>query len=231
VTRYQKFLVLAFLAVWIWGAVNPKYPGDWLLENYVLFIFVSLIFLLGRFFRLSNLSYSLITVFMSLHVVGAHYTYGQVPFGYALQSWLGSDRNMYDRLVHFSFGFLLAYPIREVCLRVSKVKGLWGYYFPFDVIISFSAIYEIAEWLAAATLDPAAGIAFLGTQGDIWDSQKDMLSAGTGALIALLVIALVNFRYSPVFWNEIKESLHLSHNDKPRGEVRLAEMIKRRFNG
>ena len=91
---------------------------------------------------------------MILHLVGAHYTYAEVPFGYTLQSWLGANRNMYDRLVHFSFGFLMAYPIREVFMRLVKTKGIWSFYLPFDVTLAFSAAYEIFEWLVAVTCSP-----------------------------------------------------------------------------
>ena len=118
-TRYQTFLMLTFAGVWTWAAIHPKYPHDWLLENYLVFIFVPIILLISCYFRLSNISYTLITVFMSLHVIGSHYTYAEVPFGYDLQQWLGANRNMYDRLVHFSFGLLLAYPMREVFQRIA----------------------------------------------------------------------------------------------------------------
>src|SRR3989338_9768449 len=105
---YKVFLSVIFLIFWIWAAINPVYPADWLIENYLVFIFVPLIILSGIYFRLSNLSYTLITIFMILHVIRSHYTYAEVPFGYFLQSLFHESRNMYDRLVHFSFGLLLA---------------------------------------------------------------------------------------------------------------------------
>ena len=227
-SRYHRFLLGIFLLVWIWSAINPKLPEGWLLENYLMFVFVPLIVFSGWYLRLSNVSYTLITVFMLLHVVGAHYTYSEVPLGYTLQEWFGASRNMYDRLVHFSFGFLLAYPIREGFLRVARVKGLWGFYLPFDVTLAFSAAYEIIEWLAAARVSPEAGLAFLGSQGDIWDAQKDMLAAGSGAVLALLVVALINWKYNPVFLRELKESLLIPRSDEPLGEVRLERWWRRR---
>ena len=223
-TRYLKILLVVFAAVWVWAAINPVYPHDWLLENYLVFIFVPIIILTGRYFKLSDTSYTLITLFMILHVIGSHYTYAEVPFGDVLQNWLGASRNMYDRLVHFSFGFLLAYPIREVFLRVSRVKGFWGYYLPFDVTLALSAVYEIVEWIAAASVDPAAGLAFLGSQGDVWDAQKDMTMAGIGALLAMVIIALINLRYQPGFWQEMKSSFRIEPGDGPLGERRLKEM-------
>ena len=223
---YKVFLSVIFLIFWIWAAINPVYPADWLIENYLVFIFVPLIVLAGIYFRLSNLSYTLITIFMILHVIGSHYTYAEVPFGYLLQSWFDSDRNMYDRLVHFCFGFLLAYPVREVFMRLAKVKGFWGYYLPLDLTLAFSATYELIEWFAASTVDPSAGVAFLGAQGDIWDAQKDMLMAGIGALITMIITGIINFVYKKDFWREMKDSFKIAKNDKPLGEVKLEEMIR-----
>ena len=227
-TRYQRILIAAFLVAWVWAAINPKFPHDWLLENYLIFVFVPIIILSGWYLKLSNLSYTLITVFMILHLIGAHYTYSEVPFGFTLKEWLGASRNMYDRLVHFSFGFLLAYPVREVFMRVARVKGFWSFYLPFDVMMAFSAAYEIIEWLMASRVDPASGLAFLGSQGDAWDAQKDMLAAGIGALLTMLVIALLNWRYNRNFLQEMKESLVIRPGDQPLGEVRLKKWLRGR---
>lgn len=224
--RYRLLLAAVFLVAWIWSGWRPVFPHDWLLENILVLAFVPLILLLARYFRLSDLSYTLIALFLILHLVGSHYTYAQVPFGYTLQAWLGASRNMYDRLVHFSFGFLLAYPMREVFLRVAQVKGFWGFYLPLDVTLSFSAVFEIFEWMIARIVNPAAGLAYLGAQGDIWDAQKDMLVAGLGALLAMLVIALANFLYNPGFGLEMRESFRLRRDDEPLGEIRLGRWLR-----
>ena len=170
---------------------------------------------------------------MILHVVGSHYTYAEVPFGYFLKNVFGSSRNMYDRLVHFSFGFLLAYPIREVFMRLANARGFWSYFFPLDLTLSFSAMYGIIEWLAASNVDSEAGLAFLGAQGDVWDTQKDMLMAGLGAFLAMLIIFCINIYLQKGFWNEMKESLKRKKGDEPLGEVRLKEMLdeKKRTGG
>ncbi len=194
VTGYHVSLMAAFVAVWVWAAIKPKYPDDWLLENYLVFVFVPVFLLLARYFRLSNLSCTLMTVFMLMHVVGSHYTYAEVPFGYTLQDWFGSERNMYDRLVHFSYGLLMAYPLRELFMRVAKIGGVWSYGFPLVLVLAFSAVYEIIEWVVAEWVDPEAGLAFLGAQGDVWDAQKDMALAGIGAAIAMLMVALIHWR-------------------------------------
>jgi len=227
---YKVFLLVIFLAFWVWAAINPKFPDDWLMENYLVFIFVPLIILAGFYFGLSNLSYTLITAFMILHVIGSHYTYAEVPFGYVLQAWLGSSRNMYDRLVHFCFGFLLGYPIREAFMRIAKVKGFWGYWFPIELTFAFSAIYELIEWGSVVTSNSAAGIAFLGAQGDIWDAQKDMLMAGIGAVVAMAVTFAVNLSLQKGFWAELRDSFKISREDKPLGEVKIKEMLKNKKN-
>lgn len=229
-TRYHGFLLLAFVAVWTWAAIEPSYPHDWLLENYLVFFFVPVILLTGRYFRLSRLSYTLITTFMSLHVVGSHFTYAEVPFGYVLQRWFEADRNMYDRLVHLAFGLLLAYPMRELLLRVAKAGGVWGYVLPMAMVLAFSAFYEIIEWLVAVRVAPQAGLAFLGAQGDVWDGQKDMLLAFLGATLTMFIVALINWRYDPKFTADLRASLKIEHNDKPLGEEALQEMLKNTRN-
>jgi len=226
-TRYKWFLLVGFILVWIWAAIDPLYRDDWLLENYLVFIFVPIIVVTGRYFRLSDLSYAFITVFLVMHVVGSHYTYAETPFGFTLQQWFGANRNMYDRFVHFMFGLLLAYPMREVFLRVAKTSGFWGYHLPLELVIATSAIYELIEWLVAGSVDVSAGIAFLGAQGDIWDAQKDMAAAAVGAFIALSLVALINWRYNEGFWQEIRHSLRIPADDKPLGEIRLRELIQR----
>lgn len=183
-SRYHLFLTSLFLIAWVWAAINPLYPQGWLLENLLVFIFVPVILIAGRYFKLSDTSYTFITLFLILHVIGSHYTYALVPFGDDLQAWFGANRNLYDRFVHFCFGLLLAYPIREIFMRLASVRGLWAHYFSVELIVAFSALYEIVEYLMVMVVDPQAGLAFLGTQGDIWDAQRDMLLATLGAVIA-----------------------------------------------
>jgi putative membrane protein len=225
---YTLVLALFFLAAWGWAAYRPVYPQDWLLENYLVFVFVPLIVFLGLYFRLSNLSYTLVTVFLVLHVIGSHYTYAEVPFGYSLQRWFGSDRNLYDRLVHFCFGLLLAYPVREVFVRITRARGFWGYYLPVELTLAFSAIYELIEWATAEFVNPAAGLAFLGAQGDIWDAQKDMAMAGLGAVIAMAVTLAVTLVVDPKAPAELKESFRVPEGDRPIGEQQLLEWFRGR---
>jgi putative membrane protein len=225
---YLLALFLAFAAVWVWAAIRPVFPDDWLLENYLVFAGVPLIVVLGRWFRLSLISYTLLTLFMILHVVGSHYTYAEVPFGVTLQRWVGADRNMYDRLVHFCFGFLVAYPVREVFIRISRARGFWNYYLPIELTLAFSALYEIIEWLAAVKVNPEAGLAFLGAQGDVWDAQKDMGLAGLGAVLAMAITFAVALTVDRGTWGAMRESLRIPADDRPIGEDQILDWWRRR---
>jgi len=227
-SRYHWALLAVFLAAWTWAAIRPVYPDDWWLENLLVFVGVPLIVGLGFYFRLSNLSYTLITLFLVLHVVGSHYTYAEVPFGFTLQRWFDSDRNLYDRLVHFCFGLLLAYPVREIFVRITRARGFWTYYLPVELSLAFSALYELLEWAAAAVVDPAAGLAFLGAQGDVWDAQKDMALAGLGAVVAMLVTFLVVLRIDADALRELRESLRIPADDAPIGEQQVLAWLRRR---
>ena len=170
----------------------------------------------------------MIFLFLSLHLVGAHYTYAQVPYdawfeslsGRTFNSLVGWERNNFDRVVHFSYGLLLAYPIREVFQRVAKLRGFWGYFFPLDITMSTSMLYELIEWAAAEMFGGDLGAAYLGTQGDVWDAHKDMALASLGALIAMCVVALINSRSKRDFAREWNESLRIK-SARPLGEMAL----------
>lgn len=222
---FRLILLAIFVAIWCWAAWNPLHPDDWLLENYLVFFWVPVLLATAKFFRLSDISYGLITLFMCLHVVGSHYTYAEVPFGATLGEWMSAGRNMYDRLVHFAFGLLLAYPVREVLVRIARLRGFWGYFFPIDITFSLSSIYEIVEWRAAALVAPDLGLAFLGSQGDVWDSQKDMLSAGIGAIIAMVIVFLINLWLNPNTWTEMRDSFVVRKGDHPLGEVTIEKWL------
>lgn len=221
-------LTLLFVIVWSWAAIEPLHYSDWVLENILIVLFIPIVFLTARSFEFSMVSYMLIAFFAILHVIGSHYTYAEVPWGVTLGEWLGTERNMYDRLVHYLFGLWLVYPVRELCVRLGNTKGFWGYFFPFMVISAFAGFYEVVEWGTASIVDPDAGSAFLGSQGDIWDAQKDMMLAMAGAFITLTIVMVINMLFNPKFFTEFKESLRLSKEDKPLGEVELEEMLERK---
>jgi putative membrane protein len=212
-------------------SVSPLDRAGWALENVIVVAFVVLLASTYKKFPLSRVSYTLIFLFLLLHEVGAHYTYADVPydawwenlFGYSLNQSMGFDRNHFDRLVHFSYGMLLAYPIREVFIRIADAKGFWGYFLPLDLTMSTSMMFELFEWGAAELFGGDLGMAYLGTQGDIWDAHKDMALASLGALIAMTVTALININLQRDFAKEWNESLTV------KGQLPLGEDQIRRF--
>jgi putative membrane protein len=112
-------------------------------------------------------------------------------------------------------------------MRIARLRGFWAYFFPVDVTFAFSSIYEIIEWKAATLAAPDLGLAFLGIQGDVWDAQKDMLLAGTGAIVAMLIVFLLNLWLNPDAWTEIRDSLRIPEDDHPLGEVEIEEWLEK----
>lgn len=190
--RLVQGLLAWYLLIWIWMAISPVDRGDWLLENILAVTAVAVLLLTARRFQLSNRSYVLITLFLTVHAVGAHYTYAKVPIGFWLQDLFNVDRNPFDRLVHFAYGLLLAYPIREVLVRLAGVRGVWSYLLPISATLAQSALFELVEAVAAALVSPELGAAYLGTQGDEWDAQKDMASALSGAILIMSVTLIMS---------------------------------------
>lgn len=237
--RYPRWLLGIFAAWFALWAISPSHPKDFVLEHILTVVGVVVLVWSRRRFPLSNLSYTLIFLFGCLHVVGAHYTYSEVPYerwlrsaaalagveGFDVRASLGWRRNHYDRLVHFAYGLLCSYPMREVFLRIARVRGFWGYYLPLDVTMSFSLIYEILEWGVAVLIAGDVGQSYLGTQGDEWDAQKDMALAALGSLVAMLAAAGVNWRLQRDFAAELADSLRV-HDPTPLGEVKVAEMLE-----
>jgi putative membrane protein len=231
------FLVLGAIFLMLLAAlgVAPLDRKDWALENALVILIVPLLILTRKQFPLSRISYTTIFLFLCLHEVGAHYTYAKVPYNEWFNSLTGSnlnvlrglERNHYDRLVHFSFGLLLAYPIREVFLRVADVRGVWGYYLPLDVTMATSMLFELIEWGAAELFGGDLGVAYLGTQGDLWDAQKDMAMATLGAVIAMLLTAAINVSLQRDFAQELAESLRVKRQ-APLGEEEIARMLRER---
>ena len=198
--RYLSILAALFAIVWLALAIRPRDREDWALENVLVVVVVLVLGLAHRRLALSPLSYTLIFLFLSLHCVGAHYTYSEVPYdawfsaltGHSLNGLLGWQRNNFDRIVHFAYDLLLAYPVREVFVRATGLSGFWGYFLPMDLTMSSSATYELIEWGAAMVFGGQLGIAYVGAQGDPWDAQKDMSLAALGALVAMTVTAALD---------------------------------------
>jgi putative membrane protein len=211
--NYQLFLLGIFLIAWIWAAINPITREGWLNENYVVFIGVPFLIFLIRYFKLSNLSVTLITIFMVLHVIGSHYPYPNVPWGFTIADWFNTARNQYDRFVHFCFGLLMLYPIREAFMKISNSKGFWTYYLPLDVILSFSALFEIIELIVVGFIKPDQITDFMGFQTDFWDATKDMLNAFIGALVTTSIIFIVNISRHRQARKELKKSFAIKNKN------------------
>lgn len=190
-TRVSASYLLAWYVIW-WSflAIAPLDRKDWALENVLALALVGTLIATHRRFRFSSLSYLLITLFLSLHAVGAHYTYAEVPLGFWLKDILSLSRNPFDRMIHFAFGFLLVYPLKELLIRTGRVRGFWAAYLPISGTLAQSGLFEIVEALIAQIVSPELGAAYLGTQGDEWDAQKDMIAALGGALLVTVLIRL-----------------------------------------
>ncbi|HEX7125782.1 MAG TPA: DUF2238 domain-containing protein [Thermodesulfobacteriota bacterium] len=187
--RRLKAIVGAYAVWWVLMAVRPVYPADWLLENLLVVPFVAVLAGTYRRFPLSDLSYGLVALFLALHAVGAHYTYSEVPIGDWAREAFGLSRNHFDRVVHLAYGLLLAYPVREVLQRAVRARDVVADLLALGVTLASSALYELIEWGVAVVVDPEAGAAYLGAQGDPWDAQKDMALAGLGAVVAMVATA------------------------------------------
>ncbi len=183
--RFLQLLLLWLIGLWVVTALEPFNRRDWLLENLLVFVYGALLVLSYRRFAFSNLSYGLFGVFLSLHLVGAHYTYAETPLGFWLQGAMDLSRNHYDRIVHFSFGLLIAYPFHELLLRAAGVRRSWSYLLAMVAVLGFSGFYEALEGIVAMIVSPELGAAYLGTQGDEWDAQKDTALAFFGAVITM----------------------------------------------
>lgn len=233
---YVRILSALFLIEWVALAIDPKNRNAWVLENMLLFLVVPILALTYQRFPFSKVSYTLLFIFGCLHVVGAHYTYAEVPYdswftsftSHSLNERLGWQRNNFDRIVHFTYGLLLAYPIREVYLRIAGVRGFWGYGLPLSFIMSTSMIFELVEWGIATLFGDGLGMAYLGAQGDVWDAHKDMALASVGAFIAMILTATLNMYLQRDFAREWADSLRIKHQ-APLGERELWRLWQQRW--
>lgn len=192
--RYELTLLVIVALVGIWSAIAPFDPAVWWMEAIPVVIATPILVLTFHRFRLSRLLYTLIAVHGVILLVGAHYTYALVPVGDWARDAFDLSRNHYDRLGHFAQGVVPALAARELLLRTSPLKpGKWMFVLIVLSCLGISAAYELIEWLAAELSDDGAE-AFLGTQGDIWDTQKDMALAFIGAVVGLLTLSRLHDR-------------------------------------
>lgn len=196
--RLPQVLLAWYALCWLVMAIEPVDRQDWMLENILAVSLVAGLLFTYRWFTFSNGAYVLLTLFLTLHAVGAHYTYAEVPAGFWLQDVFQLSRNPFDRLTHFAYGFLLVFPIRELLVRFAGVQGVWSFILAVCVTLAKSGLFEVMEAVVAEMVSPELGSAYLGTQGDEWDAQKDMACALAGAVLMTgLILGLSKIRPTP----------------------------------
>jgi putative membrane protein len=186
-------LLVIYVIEFIFMGISPYSRDVWYAENApIVLIVVGLVVLYVRGIRFSNTAYILMSILPFLHTIGGHYTFERVPFEW-FNNIFGFERNMFDRVAHFSVGFY-AYALMEyVTTRARVATHFWGYLLSVACIMAIAATYELIEWVYAAQEGGSAGAAFLGSQGDIWDAQKDMLMDTLGGIFVLIIFAIQNF--------------------------------------
>jgi putative membrane protein len=191
---YESTLLVIVLAVLVWSGIHPADRFTWLMEVFPVLIAAPVLILTYRRFRFTPIAYTLIAVHACILMLGGKYTYAEVPLGFWMERTFGFARNHYDRIGHFAQGFVPAIVAREILSRQSPLRG--SRWLPFLVVcfcLALSACYEFIEWWTALATGTAAD-AFLGTQGDPWDTQWDMFFAFIGAIVALVMLSGVHDR-------------------------------------
>ncbi|MCD4666191.1 DUF2238 domain-containing protein [archaeon] len=193
--KYPKFLLFVFLIIWILLAINPWYRNVWFYENIPTVIFTLFFVLTYNKFKFSNFSYTLIFIFLVLHTLGSHYSYTHIPLYSFIQNLFDLSRNSYDRIVHFLFGFVFVIPSYEFISRKLKVKKFWAYLLALFAIAALHSYYEVIEMIVIVmTNNESLWLNYFGTQGDVWDPQKDMFVGFIGSLLAGLILLIKNRR-------------------------------------
>jgi putative membrane protein len=188
-SKYELALLVSLVLLLVWSGIHPHDRFTWILEVFPIFLGVPALIFLYPKLRLTPLVYTLIWIHSLILMLGGHYTYAQVPLGFWMEDWFGFSRNHYDRIGHLAQGFIPAMLAREIFIRRSPLRG--SRWLPFLVVcfcLAFSAFYELIEfWTALAT--GSAATDFLGTQGDPWDTQWDMMLALIGSTVSLLLLS------------------------------------------
>lgn len=201
-SHWPVTLLVVFLIVAIALGISPLYRQDWLLENVLVALVLPALVLGFRRLRFSDASYGALFAFLLLHEIGAHYTYAEVPwdrwfsalFDFSLQDALGLSRNHFDRLIHFAYGLLVTPTVVELVAARTSSPGVWRWLVPVSLVTASSALFELFEWAAAVWFGGDLGVAYLGTQGDPWDAQQDMLLALLGSLVTILLLAAAGIK-------------------------------------
>lgn len=186
-SRYHLGLAIAYGVWWAIMAIDPVHFRDWALENILVVAAVLVLWRTYPKLHLSNASYTLIAIFMAFHSLGSHYTYAEVPLGDWISGLLDLQRNHFDRIIHFSFGLLMFWPMREIANQIIGTKKHWDDLIGLLFIVSMSALYEAMEWIVAMLVSPETALHFLGSQDDVFDAQKDHTLAILGAVISFFI--------------------------------------------
>jgi putative membrane protein len=192
---YSLSLIIIFFILLAVSAIHPHDYFTWFLEIVPALLALAILTTTYKRFRFSNFTYTFIFIHALILVLGGHYTYAEVPFGYWMKDIFDFSRNHYDRVGHFAQGFVPALVARELIIKKNIVHGYgWQIFFIIFTILGFSAFYEFFEWWTAIATGEAAN-AFLGTQGDIWDTQWDMFMCFSGSIVALLFLSKLHDKY------------------------------------
>lgn len=183
--KLNHTLFLFYIVVWILLAIDPSYRDDWLLENIMVFIAIPIILWADKRVHFSDMSLWMLFGFFILHGIGSHYTYSEMPWFSPITQFFGFERNHYDRLIHFLFGFLLFLPYYELFSSFWQSKRS-ALVITFLFLLASSGVYEVIEWIVTEMTHEELGTAFLGTQGDQWDAQKDMALGHLGTILAFV---------------------------------------------
>jgi putative membrane protein len=193
-TRTNTTLLIALGAVFVWSLIRPHDYFTWFLEVLPAIIGFVLLAATYRSFPLTPLLYTLLIIHAAILILGGHYTYAEVPLGFWMQRVFHTARNNYDRIGHFAQGFVPAIIAREVLIRKNVVRSRgWLYFIVVSICLAISAAYELLEWRVSVATG-SKGDAFLGTQGDVWDTQEDMATCFVGALLAPLLLGRIHDR-------------------------------------
>ena len=176
-----------FLFVWINSFIGTTDYANWWIENILTFLTVIALLVSYKYYKFSAISYVLIFLFLAMHVYGSKYTYADNLFGYWCKETLQLKRNPYDRMVHFAFGFLLYFPLKELFITVFKYPKSLAFCLPIVLILALAGGFEVIEWMVADVFFKEHGESYLGTQGDIWDAQKDIALAFVGSVLAAII--------------------------------------------
>lgn len=192
--HYLSLLSVCLGVVFVWSAINPHDYFTWFLEVFPVLVALPVMMFTYRRFPLTRLVYGLILLHAVILLVGGHYTYAEMPLFSWLRDYYHLDRNYYDRLGHVAQGFVPALVAREILLRTSPLRpGKWLFFVVVCICLAMSACYEFIEWWVALASGSDA-VAFLATQGDVWDTQWDMFLAFLGSISAQLLLANLHLR-------------------------------------